>query len=102
VVEEWVANLIEHGDAPADVRIGLSLSMRCAHVRIAVTDGGRPFDPRDVAFEGPNRDRGGGAGLELIRTWCRIAGYHRRGGRNRLLLELPIQVGAKAKNDSKD
>jgi hypothetical protein len=41
-------------------------------------------------FGGPNLERGGGAGLELIRAWCRIAAYARRGGRNRLVLEMPL------------
>ena len=49
-----------------------------------------PFDPRGAAFEGPNPERGGGAGLAMIVSLCRIAGYARRAGRNRLILELPL------------
>ena len=39
-----------------------------------------------AAFEGPNPDRGGGAGLELVRAWSQIADYRRRRGRNRVVL----------------
>jgi hypothetical protein len=43
-----------------------------------------------VAFDGPNRERGGGAGLALITSLCSITAYARRAGRNRLVLELPL------------
>jgi anti-sigma regulatory factor (Ser/Thr protein kinase) len=90
VVEEWVVNVVEHGELPAGTRIALRLEHRMGLVRLAVSDAGRPFDPRAAVFEGPNLERGGGAGLELIRAWCRIAAYARRRGRNRLVLEMPL------------
>ncbi len=90
VVEEWVANVVEHGGAQPDARIVLRLRLSGAVVRLSVSDAGRPFDPRAATFEGPNRERGGGAGLALIVSLCRIAGYARRAGRNRLTLELPL------------
>lgn len=89
-VEEWIANVVEHGTPPPDSRIGLRLALRPGAVRITVTDAGAAFDPREATFEGPNLDRGGGAGLELMRAWNRIAAYGRRAGRNRLVLEMPI------------
>lgn len=55
-----------------------------------VSDAGRAFDPRTAAFDGPNAERGGGAGLVLIASLCRIAGYARRADRNRLVLEMPV------------
>jgi anti-sigma regulatory factor (Ser/Thr protein kinase) len=90
VVEEWVANVVEHGGPQAGARIVLRLSLEAAVVRLSVSDGGRPFDPRTTAVQGPNHERGGGAGLALIADLCRIAGYTRRAGRNRLILELPL------------
>ncbi len=90
VVEEWIANVVEHGAPPAGSRIGLRFVRGAAWVRLSFTDAGRPFDPRGACFDGPNLERGGGAGLELIRAWCRIAGYRRRGGRNRVVLELAL------------
>lgn len=90
VVEEWVANVVEHGAPPGGSRIGLRLARGSGGVRITLTDAGRPFDPRQEAFKGPNLERGGGAGLELLRAWSRVAGYGRRAGRNRLVLEVPL------------
>lgn len=89
VAEEWVANIVEHGAAPAGSRIGLRLALRPGLVRITVTDAGQAFDPRTAVFDGPNPDRGGGVGLELMRAWSRVAAYGRRAGRNRIVLEMP-------------
>lgn len=88
IVEEWVANLMEHGEQPPAGRIGLRLARDGDRVRLTFTDAGKPFDPRAAGFEGPNLERGGGAGLELVRAWSRIAAYGRRAGRNRLVLDL--------------
>jgi len=90
IVEEWVANLVEHGLPPEGSRIGLRLAVDRDRVRITVTDAGQAFDPRTAAFETPNLERGGGAGLELIRAWSRVEAYGRRAGRNRLVLEMPL------------
>lgn len=90
IVEEWVANVVEHGALPSRSRIGISLACEAQIVRVTVTDAGQVFDPREAVFEGPNLERGGGAGLELIRAWSRIAAYGRRAGRNRLVLEMPL------------
>jgi anti-sigma regulatory factor (Ser/Thr protein kinase) len=90
IVEEWIANVVEHGDPPAGSLIGLRLACGEGVIRITVTDAGRVFDPRTATFEGPNPDRGGGAGLELVRAWSRVAAYGRRTARNRLVLEMPL------------
>jgi anti-sigma regulatory factor (Ser/Thr protein kinase) len=90
VVEEWVANVVEHGASPDGARIALRLRLGAGAIRVSVSDAGRPFDPRTAVFDRPNPDRGGGAGLALIASFCRIASYARRAGRNRLVLELPL------------
>jgi serine/threonine-protein kinase RsbW len=90
IVEEWLSNVVEHGGAPASARIVLRLQHAPRQVKVVVTDAGRPFDPRTAVFQGPNPERGGGAGLALIQAWSRIADYSRRRGRNRLVLEMPI------------
>lgn len=89
-MEEWVANVVEHGGPQGEARIVLRLTCGGEVVRLAVSDAGRPFDPRAAAFEGPNHERGGGAGLALIASFARITAYARRAGRNRLVLELPL------------
>jgi anti-sigma regulatory factor (Ser/Thr protein kinase) len=90
IVEEWVANVVEHGAPPPDSRIGLRLARQSGVVRITMTDAGGAFDPRETRFVGPNLDRGGGAGLELMRAWSQVAAYGRRAGRNRLVLVMPL------------
>jgi anti-sigma regulatory factor (Ser/Thr protein kinase) len=90
VVEEWVANIVEHGAPKRGSHITLRLQLEAGHVRIAINDAGRAFDPRAVAFNGPNPQRGGGAGLAMIASLCRLAAYTRRAGRNHLVLELPL------------
>jgi anti-sigma regulatory factor (Ser/Thr protein kinase) len=87
VVEEWTANIVEHGGAAAGSRIVLRLHRAGdGGVRLTFTDAGVAFDPRTASDEGPNLERGGGAGIALIRSWCEIESYRRRGGRNRLVL----------------
>lgn len=90
VVEEWVANVVEHGGPQDGARIVLRLRRSGTVVRLWFSDSGSPFDPRAAAFDGPDPERGGGAGLALIASLCRIAAYARRAGRNRLILELPV------------
>lgn len=90
IVEEWVANLVDHGAPRPGSRIGLRLARGPGVIRITMTDAGCPFDPRRERFEGPNLERGGGAGLELLRAWSRVAAYGSRAGRNRLVLEMPL------------
>jgi serine/threonine-protein kinase RsbW len=90
VVEEWVANVVEHGGPQPGARVVLRFSLHDAAVCLSISDAGRPFDPRTAVFDTPNPDRGGGAGLALIASLCRVAGYTRRAGRNRLLLEMPL------------
>jgi len=90
VVEEWVVNVVEHGAPPPGSLIGLRLERGAGSVRLILSDAGRPFDPRSAGFEGPNLDRGGGVGLQLVRAWVTVAAYRRRAGRNRLVLEMPL------------
>ena len=90
VVEEWIANIVEHGAPARGARIVVRLFHAGQVVRVSISDPGRPFDPRDAPFAGPNHERGGGAGLALIASHCRIAAYDRRRGRNHVVLELPL------------
>lgn len=90
IVEEWIANVVEHGAPLPDSRIGLRLARGAGAIRITMTDAGRPFDPRKATFENANLERGGGVGLELMRAWSRVLVYERRAGRNRLVLEMPL------------
>jgi serine/threonine-protein kinase RsbW len=86
VVEEWVANIVEHGAARPGSRVIVRLEPAGEGVRVAFSDAGVAFDPRAAEDEGPNLERGGGAGLALIRGWSEIESYRRARGRNRLVL----------------
>jgi len=88
VVEECAANIVDHGRAALGSRIVLRLERRGPVVRATFTDAGMPFDPRTVEVGAPNPERGGGAGIALIRAWSEIEDWRRRGGRNRLVLRL--------------
>ena len=87
VAEEWVINILDHSGAAPQSRIVLALSHADGRLRLTISDAGRPFDPCAVEDAGPNPDRGGGAGIAVIRTWCEMT-YARRGRRNRLVLDL--------------
>lgn len=89
VVEEWVANIVEHGEAPQDGVIRLQLERGPAAIRIEASDPGVPFDPRDVSFDGPDLERGGGVGLALLKAWTTVDRYRYRDGRNEVVLMLP-------------
>jgi anti-sigma regulatory factor (Ser/Thr protein kinase) len=88
ILEEWVMNIVEHGQADAASLIALRLEHCDGIVRLTVSDAGLAFDPRGAVMDGPNAARGGGAGIALILAWSRITDYRRRSGRNRLVLEL--------------
>jgi serine/threonine-protein kinase RsbW len=90
IAEEWVANIVEHGGLPDGSHIGFGLEQAADLVRVTVVDSGVPYDPRTATFDGPNEERGGGVGLALITAWCRIAGYARLRGRNRVVFELDV------------
>lgn len=90
MVEEWIVNLLEHGQLRPGSRIAVTLGREDGVVRLTFSDAGVPFDPRAAEFHGPNEARGGGVGLALIRAWSRIADYRRRSGRNRVTLEMPL------------
>jgi serine/threonine-protein kinase RsbW len=91
VVDEWLSNVVEHGEPPPGSRLVARLVRDAARLTLTFTDAGQPFDPRATpAFEGPNAARGGGAGLELVRAWAQIADYHHRRGRNRVVLEMAL------------
>jgi anti-sigma regulatory factor (Ser/Thr protein kinase) len=90
VVEELVVNAVEHGCPDPASRIDLTLSREAAGVRVELSDAGVAFDPRraDADPAGPS-ERGGNAGLALVRAWSRIASYSRTGGRNHLVVQVP-------------
>jgi serine/threonine-protein kinase RsbW len=87
IVEEVVANLLDHAAHDRDIAFGLSLERNEGTVLITLEDDSDAFDPRTVPIaETPNPDRGGGVGLTLVAAWADIVSYDSAGGRNRLIL----------------
>lgn len=89
VVDEWLTNVVEHGGAAPMTRLVARIERTGEGFTLRISDAGGPFDPRATpAFEGPNLQRGGGAGLELVRAWAGIADYRYSRGRNRVTLVM--------------
>ncbi len=90
VVEELAINVVEHGglDHEGDFALALGLDEEGA-VMIVLGDAGLAFDPRQVRAPEEIPERGGGAGLELVRAWAEILSYRSANGWNLLELRLP-------------
>jgi anti-sigma regulatory factor (Ser/Thr protein kinase) len=88
IVEELIANLIEHGSGGR--QIALDLARQPASIALAIEDDGAAFDPRNAPANAVIPARGGGAGLRLVSAWSRIVDYRSTNGRNRLELEMPL------------
>jgi serine/threonine-protein kinase RsbW len=89
VVEELACNVIDHGAQGREVWLRVSLANDAHGLIVAIEDDGAPFDPREATLpDRPNGERGGGAGLALVRAWADIVDYRRDGQTNRLVLRL--------------
>ena len=95
VVEELVANIVEHGGVPPGDSIDLGISSRRGAVVVAIRDAGAPFDPRAAPDPGElPPERGGGAGIGLVRAWSKIRSYRRTARHNELVVELASSARA--------
>lgn len=89
VVEELVANLIDHAAHRRDIVFSLTLDAGLQGPAVVLEDDSDAFDPRGVApVDAPNPVRGGGVGLALVAAWCDFVSYETNHGRNRLALRL--------------
>ena len=90
VIEELVANLYDHGGLTDDDEVELIFGREEPGLRICITDPGEPFDPRMVPSKRAQPERGGGAGIDIVRAWTQLANYSVTRDGNRLDLLLPI------------
>lgn len=90
VLEELTANLYEHGGLTDRDKVGLNLAREPGAIRIIITDPGTPFDLRSVPSNYQSPERGGGVGIDIIRSWARIVDYAATPEGNRLELVLPV------------
>ena len=74
IIEELVYNLVDHGDIGEDGLIELVLTHEDGVVGIALSDSGVTFDPRGAESDEAIPERGGGAGIDLVRGHGRLAG----------------------------
>jgi anti-sigma regulatory factor (Ser/Thr protein kinase) len=88
VTEELLTNVLEHGGA---TRARLSFALEEGSVSIGLSDNGAPFDPGTAPTEIVRQERGGGAGLALIRAWTNLLSSGRTDGINRLKLSMPLR-----------
>jgi len=90
VLEELIANAIDHGGA-VECTVDLSFTERTMTLKI-IDDGSafNPLDGPDLELDADDLDRPiGGLGLHLIKTLSLDAVYAREDDRNRLTLVLP-------------
>ena len=90
LVEELLANIVEHGGLAADGTIRLSVHREERGLRLVLRDSGQPFDPRDASLDADVPERGGGAGLDIVRRWAAILSYRPGPPLNRLELRIPF------------
>lgn len=89
IVEELVANIVEHSKSPTDQPVSIELERSGADIILLLSDGGMAFDPSVIVapLDAPP-ERGGGAGLALVQSWASEISYQRINGRNILKLVL--------------
>ncbi len=90
VVEELVANLYDHGGLTEHDEVELGLGFEPGGIRIIIADPGKPFDPRLVPPNRARPERGGGAGIDIVRAWAQFVDYEVTAEGNRLELLLPL------------
>lgn len=90
IIEELVANLYDHGGVTAEQAIELRLKSEPGGIRILIMDPGASFDPRAAPKPSQRPERGGGAGIDIVRAWAEFVAYETTGRGNRLELLLPV------------
>lgn len=90
IIEELVANLYDHGGVGRDDEVTLSFTSEPAGILVTILDQGKPFDPRQFLRKTDPGERGGGAGIGIVRSWAMITDYQSSGEGNRLDLILPL------------
>jgi serine/threonine-protein kinase RsbW len=90
VVEELITNLCEHGVCDLEHEISVEFGRLGSAIIVAIEDNGAPFDPRSAPTPAQIPARGGGVGINLIRTWSEIVSYESADGRNRLELRISL------------
>jgi serine/threonine-protein kinase RsbW len=105
VLEELVANCLDHGDVQGEDAIVVSLQPDGAGVLISLSDNGQPFDPnsnlsRDTRFDDVDDRPVGGLGWVLIGHYCTLLDAQRVAERNQLSLRFNADATTLARADA--
>ena len=90
IVEELLANLYDHGGLTAEHPVTLTLRREPRGIGILMIDPAAPFDPRSAPDSEHPPERGGGAGIAIVRAWTEVIDYSATSEGNRLELLFPI------------
>lgn len=91
VIEELVSNLYDHGGVAAGDEIELTLSSEADGIGVVLVDRGVTFDPWQAPMPEETPERGGGAGIGIVRAWAKLVDYRVTDEGNRLELLLPLR-----------
>jgi serine/threonine-protein kinase RsbW len=91
VIEELVSNLYDHGGMAEADEVELTLVSEPDGIGVVLVDTGVPFDPWQAPMPTETPDRGGGAGIGLVRAWAQFVDYRTTDRGNRLELLLPLR-----------
>jgi anti-sigma regulatory factor (Ser/Thr protein kinase) len=90
LVEEWVANLYDHGSVRASQSIKIEIEAAKNGLLVAISDPGKPFDPCNLPLKLARSAGGAGAGINLMKAWAIVKGYEIKPTGNRLVLLFPV------------
>ena len=89
IVEELLTNLYDHAGLSGEHEIDMSLIVEPDGLHLVLVDPSPAFDPRS-APRGEKSDRGGGAGIDIVRAWAEIVEYGQTEDGNRLEVVRPV------------
>jgi anti-sigma regulatory factor (Ser/Thr protein kinase) len=92
IIEELLANLYDHGGVSAEHDVELNLASEPGGIRITLFDPGTRFDPRSAPRPPEEPERGGGAGIDIVRAWAEFVDYRATDAGNRLELLFPVRT----------
>ena len=93
LVEEWVANLYDHGSVSTSDVIEIELEADKDGLLLTITDPGKSFDPRHLPIDFVRTEGGAGAGIDLMKAWANVVSYDIGPRGNRLRLLFPVGWG---------
>ena len=94
ILEEAYSNIVKYGELQKDDLITVRFKRTSKHFTLEFVDNGKAFNPLKEPLPDPQktheRTRGGGFGIFLFKNMTDKATYKREGGKNKLLLRIPL------------